>query len=178
MIPVRLTTFALLTLAACGSAPFSAGTPAGDSGADAGLDAAPETNPGDGAPATDAGSEADVAVTDAQLTDSTPDAPDCTPTAHPNGIGQTYLSCDPPGTYTRTTAMEACTAYARAIGDTAFNCSAPWNCSTGAMVCHSTSDEAGSAGLTCETYCWAYDGTAVGSVTGCTCPAVPKGTWQ
>ena len=76
--------------------------------------------------------------------------------------------------------MQACIAYASSIGDTATNCFGPWTfCGVTEgtdMVCHGSSDEAGTSGLTCETYCWAYSGSHVGLVTQCGCAGI--GAWH
>jgi hypothetical protein len=104
----------------------------------------------------------------------------CAPVTHSDGVGQTWQDCALAGTYTHASAMQACVAYALSIGDTAVNCFGPWTfCGVAegtSMVCHGSSDEAGTAGLTCETYCWAYSGSHVGLVTQCSCGGV--GAWR
>jgi hypothetical protein len=94
---------------------------------------APETSPPDSGSASE----------DAEV-----DAP-CTPIAHSDGLGQTYLDCAPLGTYTQTTALEACTAWTGNVH----------HCSVGIIGCDTMDYVCGdtTVGTTGYWSCWDFD---------------------
>ncbi len=99
-------------------------------------------------------------------------------TSHADGVGQSYFDCNPAKTYTESSAIAACTAYALSVGSTAASCKGPLYCS-GSMaptICFSTTSGQ------CSNYCWQYAGTysnqGPGTVWDCACPAHMIGTWN
>ncbi len=91
-------------------------------------------------------------------------------TQHSDGLGQSFYDCNPPNTFTVTTALEACTAF---TGDST-KCSTMTCNPKGAVVC--------SAGAgNCD--CWMYQGNLVGYVdvnatTTCYCPISTDPKWN
>jgi hypothetical protein len=97
-------------------------------------------------------------------------------TTHSDGVGQSYYDCNPLGTYSSVTAIEACTAYANSVGGSAANCSDGWTCTgdTIADVCYGNT-----AGTVCSTYCWGYAGAEASFVYTCACPDAKAGvSWE
>jgi hypothetical protein len=85
--------------------------------------------------------------------------------AHSDGVGNFYYDCSPLGTYNATTAMEACVAYASAMGLGQADCSDGWTCpgSSETFVCFSTN------GTSPSEYCWEYS-VNPGHVLVAACP--------
>jgi hypothetical protein len=97
-------------------------------------------------------------------------------TTHGDGLGQSFYDCNPLGTFSSVTALEACQAYAASIGGAASNCSDGWECNNvpPAVVCYVV-------GSTNCSYCWGYTaGTDAGWLESCTCPEASSklGTWN
>jgi hypothetical protein len=69
-------------------------------------------------------------------------------TTHQNGRGQLFYDCNPLGTYTLETAMEACQAHATQAG-----------------ACTTVTCGGGGAAVCDDCACWAYSGPAAGHVT-------------
>jgi hypothetical protein len=91
-------------------------------------------------------------------------------TQHSTGVGQNFYDCNPPNTYTVTTALEACTAY---TGD-GTKCQTRTCNPKGAVVCSQ-------GAANCD--CWMYQGNLVGyvdvnSTTTCYCPIPSDPTWN
>jgi hypothetical protein len=91
-------------------------------------------------------------------------------TVHTNGVGESFYDCNPMGTYTLATAIEACVAYAETVGGNANDCVGGWTCPPGntanQAVCYSAL-----GGMTaCSNYCWVYLGGASGDVQECNAP--------
>jgi hypothetical protein len=68
--------------------------------------------------------------------------------------------------------MEACVAYATALGGTSANCFDTSVCSTVDEVCYSDIN-----GNTCTDFCWAYTGGESGGVFYCNDCTNFAGTW-
>jgi hypothetical protein len=99
-------------------------------------------------------------------------------TSHSDGVGQSYFDCNPPKTYSETSAFSACTAYAQSVGSTAAACIGPLTCTGSSTPTICFSNGAGK----CASYCWQYtdvyaDG-GPGTVWDCTCPAHVVGGWN
>ena len=75
--------------------------------------------------------------------------------AHSDGVGQTYASCSPLGTYNSVTAMEAADAYAASIGLTAADVSDGWTCSADPSV---VAVGISTDGVNAIHYLWVYSG--------------------
>lgn len=106
-------------------------------------------------------------------TSSTPStagsSPACkTPIAHSDGLGKQYYDCNPVGTYTAATAIEACAA---ATGNAAL-CAAGYNCpptwDQDEFVCSNSA----------VPNCWGYKGSQSGEVTTQACPFTNVAKWQ
>ena len=72
-------------------------------------------------------------------------------------MAETFYDCNPLGTYTQSSAMEACTAYANATGGSVANCI---DCNPGMAICFTS-------GGFCSGYAWQYAGTNLGKVLSC-----------
>jgi hypothetical protein len=96
-------------------------------------------------------------------------------TTHNNGVGQHYYDCNALSTFNLNQAKAACLAYVQTIGGTAANCTDGWQCGGAGpvLVCSQNT-----AGTTCVSYCWGYNGALVGAVTGCSCPFTVGGSWN
>lgn len=92
-------------------------------------------------------------------------------TSHSDGVGQSYFDCNPPATYSETSALSACAAYAVSVGSTAAACIGPLTCPGSPVPTICFSNGAGK----CANYCWQYTGVYAdggpGTVWDCTCPA-------
>jgi hypothetical protein len=88
-------------------------------------------------------------------------------TVHSNGVGQSFYDCNPTGTHTLASAIEACLAYAKTVGGNANDCVGGWGCPQGSMqnvaVCYS----AQGGMVVCSNYCWTYIGATTGDVQSC-----------
>jgi hypothetical protein len=88
-------------------------------------------------------------------------------TVHSNGVGQSFYDCNPVGTITLTSAIEACMAYALTVGGNANDCVGGWYCymqASPTAVCYSSTANMNN----CTSYCWVYTGSVSGGVQGCT----------
>lgn len=100
-------------------------------------------------------------------------------TVHSNGVGQSFYDCNPMGTHTLATAIEACVAYAQTVGGNANDCVGGWDCPQGnpsnVAVCYS----AQGGMVVCSNYCWTYIGATTGDVQGCNDPCSQSlGPWN
>jgi hypothetical protein len=99
-------------------------------------------------------------------------------TSHADGVGQSYFDCNPPRTYSETTAFSACTAYAISVGSNAGNCVGGLTCPGSSVPTVCFTNTAGR----CATYCWQYNGVYAdggpGTVWDCACPAHVVGGWN
>lgn len=129
--------------------------------------------------------DADAAAATADAGDAAPlpsdSAPDsCAPIAHATGTGQTYLSCDPLGTWAEGDARLACLAYAATLPpDAGPVCGQARVCPDSMVIC---SDQNGD-GAECR--CWAFSAPPprdvlagrVGRLT-CACPIATDPSWN
>jgi len=96
-------------------------------------------------------------------------------TTHSNGVGQSFYDCNATSTFSLTTALEACTAYAVSVGGTAASCKDGFTC-TGSkppfQVCFVTGSGS------CSNFCWGYSGTQGGNVYTCSCPNTTTANWD
>jgi hypothetical protein len=93
-------------------------------------------------------------------------------TTHHDGLGHDFYDCFPFGTHTPQTAMEACQAYATAIGGNPSACSTGYYCTSG------VDEEACYVPMSGGTDCWAYLGQTRGQVTDFSCPSTKLGTYN
>jgi hypothetical protein len=92
-------------------------------------------------------------------------------TTHDNGVGQSFYDCFPLGSHSSQSAMEACQAYAQAMGGD------PNACSTG-YYCTMNDEEACYVVNGNGTDCWGYRGFTDGKVTDFSCPSGIVGPWN
>jgi hypothetical protein len=91
-------------------------------------------------------------------------------------VAQNFFDCLPLDTFTATTAMEACVAYALSQGGTAANCGPGWTCPSlpsDPFVCYADTAQA-----TCLSYCWNFSGAEAGWVSTCASCTTQVGTWR
>jgi hypothetical protein len=96
-------------------------------------------------------------------------------TTHNDGFNQNFYDCSPLNTYTSTSAMEACIAYAPTVGGTSANCHDGWGCMAEPSlneVCYTNTSD-----TTCKTYCWVYS-YSPGFVTTCSDCTTSQETWN
>jgi hypothetical protein len=87
-------------------------------------------------------------------------------TEHTNGTGQTFYDCNPKGTVTLQSAIEACMAYALTVGGNSNDCVGGWFCPNPAQpieVCFSSTANYNN----CTNYCWIYLTSLAGHVQTC-----------
>jgi hypothetical protein len=97
-----------------------------------------------------------------------------TETTHSDGLGQSFDDCNPLETYSASSALEACSAYAAATGGTAANCADGWECPSvsATMVCYVNT-------TTCLGPCWGYSGALAGKVEdSCVCSVSGTLSWE
>lgn len=185
--------FLAATLLACGGEPFTLDTPLfvlGTGSADASpptdeagvvpFDATsdsepatfPEASPHEDADLPDAWTGVDARSDASEPHDAAPDADACVLTERSNGEGTIFASCDPAGVYSRSSALEACEAYAGAHGQSASDCAD--------ITCGGLGDGIRDLpGGACASgdLCWGYDDSGAGKVTECTACAAAVGGW-
>ena len=95
--------------------------------------------------------------------------------SHSDGVGQTYDSCVPLGTYTSVTAIEAADAFAASVGLSAADVSDGWTCEANPSV-----EAAGIStdGVNAIDYLWVYSGNEKGWVIPVSNCVVEVGTWN
>jgi hypothetical protein len=93
-------------------------------------------------------------------------------TTHQDGLGHSFYDCFPQGTHTAQTALEACQAYAHAIGGNPMGCSTGYYCTSG------VDEEACYVPMSGGTDCWVYLGQTRGQVTDYGCPPTKLGTYN
>jgi hypothetical protein len=92
-------------------------------------------------------------------------------TTHDDGFGHPYYDCEPLGTYTSTSAGEACAAYKAATGSSE-TCKGGFTCNSNTALCL---ESGGTPSL-----CWVYSGNAKGDVVNGSggCNSVASTSWQ
>ena len=95
--------------------------------------------------------------------------------SHSDGVGQTYDSCVPLGTYNSVTALEAAEAFAASLGLPAADVSDGWTCAADPSV-----EAAGIStnGVNAIDYLWVYSGNEQGWVIPASNCVVEVGTWN
>jgi hypothetical protein len=93
-------------------------------------------------------------------------------TTHQDGLGHSFYDCFPVGTHSPQTALEACQAYAKAIGGNTASCDTGYYCTQG------VDEEACYVPMSGGTDCWVYLGQTRGQVTDYGCPPSKVGTYN
>jgi hypothetical protein len=93
-------------------------------------------------------------------------------TVHSNGVGQSFYDCNPVGTHTLASAVEACLAYAKTVNGNANanDCVGGWGCPAGSTSTVAVCYSAQGGMVNCTNYCWTYMGNTTGDVQGCNAP--------
>jgi len=158
---------------AAGAAPDGSGATAADATAPP-ADSAPEAQaPGDAQGATDAPASGGECGASCPISACCPGG-GC-PTAHSNGLGQTYYDCSPQGTYDQAHALEACAA---ATGDPTQCTVQPMTCAQFLYIPTQFVCSAGAAQCACWNFTAAPYTVKQNTTSLCLCPTTTGPTWN